>query len=129
MVKMQTFLRNGDQQVGRYGYPDLRLDGVLAGAKEHLDAQMLLDPFEEQLHLPALAVQIGDQPWLEREVVGQEYHAFSSVVLDHYAPHRCGVILARKIARQNTGLVAQNRCIYRLRYSHGNADHCGIGID
>ena len=61
MIKMQTFLRNGDQQVGRYRNPDLPLDGVLAGAQKNLDAQVLLDPFEEQLHLPALALQIGLQ--------------------------------------------------------------------
>jgi|JI6StandDraft_1071083.scaffolds.fasta_scaffold41527_2 hypothetical protein len=48
MLKMQAFLRNGDQQVGGNSNPDLRLDGVLAGAKERLDAQVLLDPFEEQ---------------------------------------------------------------------------------
>ena len=36
MIKMQAFFGNGDQQVGGYGYPDLRLDGVLAGAEEHL---------------------------------------------------------------------------------------------
>jgi hypothetical protein len=47
MIKMQTFLRDGDQQVGRYGNPYLRLHRVLAGAKEHLDAQVLLDPFEQ----------------------------------------------------------------------------------
>jgi len=41
MIKMQTFL--GDQQVGRYCNPYLRLYRVLAGAKEDLDVQMLLD--------------------------------------------------------------------------------------
>ena len=61
MIKMQAFFGNGDQQVGGYGYPDLRLDGVLAGAEEHLDTQMLLDPLEEQLYLPALAIQVGNQ--------------------------------------------------------------------
>jgi hypothetical protein len=30
----------------------------LAGAVEDLDAQMLLDPFAEQLHLPALLVDL-----------------------------------------------------------------------
>ena len=61
---MQTFLGNGDQQVGGYSDPYLRLDRVLLGAKEHFDAQMLLDPFEEQLHLPTLAVQ--RRRWLGR---------------------------------------------------------------
>jgi|JI10StandDraft_1071094.scaffolds.fasta_scaffold442118_2 hypothetical protein len=68
MVKMQTFFRNDNQQIGRHGNPDLRLRRVLTGAEEHLDAQMLLDPFEEQLDLPTLAVQVGNQPGLEREV-------------------------------------------------------------
>jgi hypothetical protein len=53
---MQTFLRNSNRHVGGYGNPDLRLHRGFAGAKEHFDAQVLLDPFEEQLHLPALAV-------------------------------------------------------------------------
>jgi hypothetical protein len=39
---------DGDQHVGRHGDPDLRLHRVLAGAEEGLDAQVLLDPFEEQ---------------------------------------------------------------------------------
>jgi hypothetical protein len=32
----------------------------LADAVEGLDPQVLLDPFEEQLHLPALFVDLGD---------------------------------------------------------------------
>jgi hypothetical protein len=76
MLKMQTFLRNGDQQVGRYGNPDLRLDGVLAGAKEHLDSQMLLDPFEEQFHLPTLAVQVGNQLWLQGKLLVKKTNRF-----------------------------------------------------
>src|ERR1019366_7266080 len=36
--------------------PDLRLDSVFAGADEALDAQSLLDGFEEQLDLPTILV-------------------------------------------------------------------------
>ena len=95
MIKRQTFLSYGDQQVGGYGNPYLRLDGVLAGAKEHLDAQVLLDPFEEPLHLPALTAKIGDQHGLAAEVVGEKHQPLACVVLDHHPAHRCGVILAR----------------------------------
>ena len=118
MVKMQTFLRNGDQQVGRYGNPDLRLHGVLAGAKEHLDTQMLLDPFEEQLHLPALAVQVGNQLGLQCEVVAQKHQALARVVLDHHSAQRLRVVLARRIRRQHARLVAQHsgtRPVYWVR--------------
>ena len=50
MLKMQTLLCDGNQYVGGYSNPDLRLHGVLACSEEHFDAQMLLDPLEEQLH-------------------------------------------------------------------------------
>ena len=91
---MQAFLRDGDQQVSRYGNPYLRLHRVLAGAKEHLDAEVLLDLFEEQLHLPALAVKIGNQLGLQTEVVGQKQRPFPGVVLDHYATQCRWVVLA-----------------------------------
>ena len=105
---MQTFLGNGDQNVGGYGDPDLRLDSVLAGAKEHLDAQMLLDPFEEQLHLPTLAIQAGNQFGAQGKVVGQKYQALSGGVLDHHPTQRGGVVLARIEHAQHTGLIAQH---------------------
>ena len=111
MIKMQAFFGNGDQQVGRYGNPYLRLHRVLAGAEEHLDAQMLLDPLEEQFHLPALAVQVGDQLRFQGEVVGQKHQSFAGVVLDHHPAHRRGIVLSRKMPRQHAGLVAQHRCI------------------
>lgn len=99
MVKMQTFLRNGDQKVRENGNPDLRLHSVFAGAEEHLDTQVLLDPFEEQLHLPTLAIQVGNQFRFQRKVVGQKNESFSRVVLDHYAAH-CGGIV--RISAQNS---------------------------
>ena len=38
------FLNDGDEHVGGYGAPDLRLDCVLAVAQKLLDTQVLLDP-------------------------------------------------------------------------------------
>ena len=81
MLKMQAFLCNGDQHIGAHRNPDLRLHGVLAGAQKRLDAQMLLDPFEEQLHLPALTIKVGNAFWLECEVVGQTRDALAG--FDH----------------------------------------------
>jgi MerR family copper efflux transcriptional regulator len=48
---------------------------------------VLLDPFEEQLHLPALAVQVGNQMRLQDEVVGEKHQPFSNVsakMIRHY---------------------------------------------
>jgi len=73
---MQTFLCNGDQHIGAHRDPDLRLHGVLAGAQKRLDAQVLLDPFEEQLDLPTAAAQLSDRQRRQGEVVCQKDQAF-----------------------------------------------------
>ena len=48
MRQQGSLLDDGDQHVGGDCDPDLRLHGVLAGAEEGLDAQVLLDPLEER---------------------------------------------------------------------------------
>ena len=50
----------------------MRFDGILGGAEEGFDTQVLFDPFEEQLDPPAIAVKFGDGEGGEREVVGEE---------------------------------------------------------
>ena len=47
-LQAEPFSDNGDQDVDADGDPDLGLDRVFAGAEEAFDAQMLLDPFEQQ---------------------------------------------------------------------------------
>src|SRR5688500_19613398 len=47
----------------------LGLHGVLAGADEMLDAQMLFDPLEEQLHLPTALVQRTDSQGRKRRFI------------------------------------------------------------
>ena len=56
--EIEFFLKDGDQHVDADGDPDLGLDRVLGGPEERLDAQVLLDPFEEQFHLPAASVEL-----------------------------------------------------------------------
>ena len=53
---MQTFFQNGDEQVNGDGAPDLSAHGVRTRTVESFDAQMLLDPFEEQFDLPAAMI-------------------------------------------------------------------------
>ncbi len=65
-----SLLRNDEQKIVANGYPDLRVDRVLDGSIEGFDVQMLLDPLEEQLDLPALAVQFRDgQRVFNRKVI------------------------------------------------------------
>ena len=70
---MKLLFDDGDQHVSGYGAPDLRLHRVLARAQKALDTQMLLDPFEEQLHLPATLVQRGNGQGRQRRIVGQKH--------------------------------------------------------
>ena len=48
------------QQIVDQSDPDLRSDGVFAGPEEALDLEVLLDPLEEQLNLPAALVNRGN---------------------------------------------------------------------
>ena len=84
---MKLLLDDGDEHVGGHGAPDLRLHRVLAGAQEFLDSQVLLDPLEEQLHLPAILVQRSDGQRRQRRVVGQEDQVLAGLgVLETHAP-------------------------------------------
>jgi len=54
-AELEAFGGDGDQQVDADGDPDLGFDGVFRAAVEGLDAQVLFDPFEEQLSGKGLA--------------------------------------------------------------------------
>src|SRR5271166_489006 len=66
----EPFASDSNQHVDRDGDPDLRLHRVLRGAVEPLDPQMLLDPFEEEFHLPTTFVEIADGRGRQRRLVG-----------------------------------------------------------
>ena len=62
----------GDQQIHAHGHPDLGQYGVARGAEEGFDFQVLLDPFEEQLDLPAILVDRRDGFGRQAEAIGEE---------------------------------------------------------
>ena len=101
---MKLLLDDGDEHVGGHGAPDLRLHGVLAVAEELLDAQVLLDPLEEQLDLPAALVQRGDRQRRQGRVVGQEDQRLARLgILEADAPQVLGQLLAARRARDLLG--------------------------
>lgn len=65
-------LHQAEQNVGDEGHGDLAADGILAGAHEAGDLQVLLDPLEERLDLPALFVECGDLLPGAGQVVGEQ---------------------------------------------------------
>ncbi len=116
--QLELLLDDRHQHVDADGDPDLRSDGVLRGAVEALDSQMLLDPLEEQLHLPAALVQRADRQWRERELIGQEHQClarFGVAIAD--AAQVAGVVLGDVEAVERDGLVADQSgvAIHRRR--------------
>jgi hypothetical protein len=109
MRQRGTLFQDRDEHVSCHGNPYLRLHRVLALAEETLDSQMLLDPFEEQLELPALAIERRDQRRAEREIVAQKHHALAGLGLSHHdATQYGGVVGLRVEPGENTGLIAQD---------------------
>ena len=70
---MKLLFNDSDQDIGGHCAPILRLHGVFARAPKTLDAQMLLDSFEEQLDLPTALFECGDHQWQQGRVVGQKH--------------------------------------------------------
>ena len=85
----------------------MSLDCILGGAIETLDTQMLFDPFEEQLDLPATTIKIGNGQCGQIEIVGQKNQmpvVHGIVELD--AAQVLRVILASFGCGQHNGLIA-----------------------
>ena len=67
---------------------------------------MLFHPFEEQLHLPSAAVELGNYDGGQREVVGQENQLLPGGGIDiANAPQGVGMLLSREPPGQDDRLV------------------------
>ena len=129
MGQIQALFDYSNQHVSADCYPNLRLHRVLAGAVEHFDSQMLLDPLEEQFHLPALAIQVGNQCGLENEVARQKNDSFACFVFDNDTAQQCRIVLAGVEQRQYTRLIAHDiRCdlVHRVK-TKGHQGLAGSG--
>ena len=47
------------EQISAQGGPDLDQHGILGGAVNGLDLQVLFDPFNKEFNLPAAAIEFG----------------------------------------------------------------------
>ena len=57
----QILLDDRDERINRDGHPNLRPNRVLRRPVKRLDPKVLFDPAEEQFHLPAELVELGDR--------------------------------------------------------------------
>src|SRR5260221_802438 len=62
---------DAQQYEGDHGGQDLQADCVFGSAHEAPEVEMLLDPAEKQLHLPAPPVEAGDGDGVPLLIVGQ----------------------------------------------------------
>ena len=69
-VEFEVMFDDADEAVGDDCHMDLDAHGVLGFSPECLDSKVLLDPFEEELHLPSISIQKRNVLGREVEVVG-----------------------------------------------------------
>jgi len=95
------------QDINRDGHPDLSLHGVFGGSVECLDPEVLFDPTEEQLDLPAELVKQSDGQGGKREVVRQERQIAAIVPVEKAdAAEAIGIRLLRIEAAEDHRLIA-----------------------
>jgi len=70
---------DGYQDINAHGDPYLRLDRVIGGAKKMFDAQVLFDPFEEQLDPPAAFIELGNGLGGQVKVIGQKHQRLAAL--------------------------------------------------
>lgn len=68
-AEVEVVLNNGDEAIGDDGHMNLYPDSILRLAPKGLDSEMLLVPFEEEFHLPALAVKKSEVLGRKVEIV------------------------------------------------------------
>src|SRR5207244_6032593 len=106
---MKPLLDDGHQDVDRDGDPDLSLDRLLGRAEERLDSQMLLDPLEEEFHLPAAFVERADRCRWKLKMVRQKHQRLARFrIFEEDTPEMLRVALARKLPVEGDGLVADD---------------------
>lgn len=130
--QFESFAGDGYEQVGTDGDPDLSFDCVLRSTVEGFDPQMLFDPFEEQLDLPAAAVEIGDGLGWKGEVVGDEDQAFGSLgVPVANTAKMSGMSLDRVEPGQRDGLIALHAgaLVDRMRQESAKAEVLASACD
>ena len=106
---MKLLFDNSDQHISGDGAPDLRLHRILAVADKPLDAQMLLDPLEEQLDLPAALVKCSNAQRRQGGIVGQKHQGLAGFrVFEADAPQLFRIVLRDVETIQRNALVADD---------------------
>ncbi len=113
-LDIELFFDDRHKHIDRDGDPDLALHSILGGTEKRFDSEMLFDPFKKELHLPSIALEIGDCLRRNGKVVGEKVErlvGLAVVVCDSSSRLRRGVLCGgsgqhdRLIASQPMGVV------------------------
>jgi hypothetical protein len=121
--RFNRFLAMTDDQIDADGDSDLRLDGVEGVAEEMFDRQILLDPLEEGLNLPTLAINFYDRESWQIEAI--EWNKPQQLRDDRLIAIRRAPSFAKKTGN-DTGKKTACNLNRRNRESRLNPRHCWI---
>src|SRR6185295_15192107 len=100
------------EQQGEQSCPNLDAQGVLAGADEALDLEVLFEGLEEELDLPAVAVDVGQGGGGKLQMVGQDLDLTLLLgVPDHDASQQVGTLFRGSFPAKTNDLIGQNGTI------------------
>lgn len=132
-----NLIETGHHQVNAHCDPDLGAHGVVTGAVEGFDSEVLLDPFEEKFDLPAALVDGCNRQRRKFEIVGQKNQAFVRFGVDEAdSPESFRVVAFAFVGVQFYDLIASETGggIHLSGFSHSKAsigfapyDEEGIG--
>ena len=107
MIEGLLFFDDRQQHVHDDADPDLGAHGVGRCAVEAFDPQVLFDPLEKQLDLPAATIEIGDGQCWQSKIVGKEHQVLAGCGIFESDPTQGGVeVLLGVKAREHDGLIA-----------------------
>ena len=74
-IEPELLFHDGDQHVNGDHHLELGFHGVLRGTVKGFDAEVLLDPAEEQFDLSTGSIELCDGQGREQKIVGEENQA------------------------------------------------------
>ena len=108
-ANLEVVLDNGNEAVGDDGHVYLYSDCIFRFSPETLDLEVLLDPFEEELHLPPIFIEQGNVLCAEVEVVRVVDEASMKLwrIIDNSSDNT-GILLLILLLGEANGLVFEH---------------------
>ena len=108
-ANLEVVLDDGNEAVCDDGHVYLYADSIFGFSPETLDLEVLLDPFEKQLHLPSIFIEQGDVLCTEVEIVRivDEASMMLRRIIDNSSDNT-GILLLIILLGEADGLVFEN---------------------